>query len=268
MPNPYLVRLNEQYRSLQTTIEGIQTRAANENRDLTEEETRSVTEQIGQARTLATQIEQLSEYETRSAAVGQLAAQHAGNGQQQTREGQGSEEDRSGWQRLTGNAQTRERDPGHYRNPKEGGNHSFFADAFHARSYSHRGATQRLTEHFRSVGYTDEQTRATLTTGSNGPGLIVPHWLTDEYQKINYQKRVVANAVRPMPLNGDPRPLTLPKQTAGTSGPWVSRPTRATPRRTATPTTATWTPSRRSRTSVSRWSVGSSSTCPIPRWTV
>lgn len=186
--NPYLKRLREQYEGLRTGIEGLQTRAATENRDLTDEELRSVKEQGEQAKTLAEQIESLTEIETRNAKVadmaGQLAAAASGD---QTRSG--------------GGATTRDRDPGHY---TKGGQNSFFGDLYRSKAMDDDDAARRLTEHNRA-----------LTTGGAGAGVVPPKWLLDEFAPLARQGRRLANAVRPIPLGDDPRSITLPKQTTG-----------------------------------------------------
>lgn len=198
MPNPYLTRLRSQHDALKASIEGLQTRAADANRDLTEDELRSVTEQAAQFKTLTEQIESLAEFETRSRRVGELAADLDKGGEQSQEQNLGGEQTRS---RTT----TRDRDPGHYRSVTDGGQHSFFGDHFRAVKHGDQEARKRLDEHMRAV-----------TQASGGDGIIPPKWLTDEYQGLARQNRVVADLVRHIDLGQDPRPLVLPKQTAGT----------------------------------------------------
>lgn len=190
--NPYLKRLREQYDAIRTNIEGLQTRAADGNRDLTEDELRSVTEQGETAKTLAKQIEDLTEIETRSAKVAELAASLPA-------ESNGSTE------RRTSSTTAQDRDPGHYRSEKDGGKNSFFGDLYHSKTNGDEQAATRLREHTRA-----------LTTGAQGPGIVPPKWLTDEFELLARQGRGLANAVRNIPLGDDPRPITLPKQITGT----------------------------------------------------
>lgn len=197
MPNPYLVRLREQHDALRSSIEGMQTRAAEGNRDLTEDELRSVTEQAAQLKGLTDQIENLTEVETRSRRVGELTASLGENGQGDTQQ--------LGGEQTRGRVTTRDRDPGHYRSVKEGGERSFFADHFRASVLKDRDSQQRLDEYMRAV-----------TQASGGTGIIPPKWLVDEYDPLARQARVVADMVRRLPLGRDPRPLVLPKQTTGT----------------------------------------------------
>lgn len=217
--NPYLDKLRGQYRSLAKSIEDLQQRAVNETRDLTEEELAAITGQAKTAEGVAEQIRALTEQAKRDLEVGQLAAgldqavdQARSGGQGSGQAGQGA-----GSGGASGTTYTRDRDPGHYRSVKDGGRHSFFSDEYRARAMGDHEALQRLQDFARHAGQPEEQVRATLTTSANGPGLIVPHWMLEEFQTLNYQMRAVANQVRNVPLNGDSRPMTLPKQTAGTS---------------------------------------------------
>lgn len=200
MANPYLVAQRKKFDALTASIEGLQTRAATENRDLTDDELRSVQEQGEQAKALATTITNLTEIETRARQVGELAA---------TLEGEADEPEdehvRAAGQRLASGTKTKDRDPGHYRALKDGGKHSFFGDIYRSKINDDDAAATRIREHTRA-----------LDTGGEGVGLVAPKWLTEEYEKIARQGRALANAVRNIPLGDDPRPITLPKQTAGT----------------------------------------------------
>lgn len=184
--NKYLTVKRDEYESLRKSIEGFQTRAADETRDLTDTELSTVTEQGEQARRLADEITALVEIEQRNAKVAALAA----DVDTATR---------------TATTTAVDRDPGHYRSESEGGTRSFFADLMRSREDDGEAKT-RLTEHMRA-----------LTSSSAGTGILPPKWLTDEYINIARQTRRVANAVRHIPLGNDPRPITLPKQTAATS---------------------------------------------------
>lgn len=199
MSNPYLLAQTAKFESLKTSIEGLQTRAAEEARDLTEDELVLVRSQGDEAKKLAETITQLSEIETRNAKVAALAAKVTDNGTADT----GKTETRS---LGTSNTTAKDRDPGHYRSAKDNGQYSFFGDMYAARHKDDEAAAKRLAEH----------QRAALTTGANGPGLVQPHWMTEEFETLARQGRKLANAVRNIPLGDDPRPLTLPKQTVGT----------------------------------------------------
>ncbi len=192
--NPYLARLREQYEALRSGIEGLQTRAATENRDLTETELTSVRTQGETAATLATQITELTEIETRHAAVANLAGAVADD----TAGGTQTRTEQSGTRVGT---TTRDRDPGHYR---QDGRHGFFADLFAARSLQDETAIRRLVEHNRA-----------LDMATEGPGVIPPVWMTSEFAELARQQRRVAAAVRNIPLTSA-APISMPKQTAGT----------------------------------------------------
>lgn len=195
--NPYLVKLREQYRSLQTSIEQIQNRAVSETRDLSEDELKAITGSAKEAESKAEQIRALTEQEQRNLQVGKLASDLE-NAVEETRSNAGQ-----GQRGSQGNAYTRDRDPGHYRAVKDGGKHSFFRDLFLAGSKKDPESVRRLEEHQRAV-----------TQSSGGTGILPPKWLTDEYQAMGRQTRTLSELVRRIPLGDDPRALILPKQTA------------------------------------------------------
>ncbi|MFF5992586.1 phage major capsid protein [Prauserella flavalba] len=199
MGNPYLEAQRKKYESLRDSIAGLQTRAADERRDLTEDELRSVQEQGEQAKRIAAEIESLTEIENRNRKVAELAASLA------TEDDNGGEgEGPLGGEQRRSATTTRDRDPGHYRRAEDGGEHSFFSDIYRAKS-GDEVASQRLAEHARA-----------LSTGAQGVGVVPPKWMTEEFETLARQGRALANVVRNIPLGDDPRPLTLPKQTAGT----------------------------------------------------
>lgn len=193
--NPYLESLQTRYNGLKANIEGLQNRAVEEDRDLTDDELRSVKEMAEQMNGFAEQIEDLGEIEQRNRKVSELAASvlTSGGGDEQA-----GEQTRGTALGLT----AQERDPGHYTRNSE---HSFFGDMYRSRVFGDEVASQRLVDHQRA-----------LSTGSNGAGVVPPKWLTGEFEELARQGRALANAVRLIPLGNDPRPLTLPKQTGGT----------------------------------------------------
>lgn len=204
--NIYLAKRREEYEALRSSIEGVQLRAAEANRSVTPEELKSIERMSDEGKTLAAEIETLSAVELRSASVTKLnadvqAAMRGGDGS--GNQGNRAEETQLRTVRV-GGATTNDRDPGHYRSQQSGGQHSFFGDMYAARERGDERAATRLQEHNRA-----------LSTGTNGAGIVAPHWLTDEYAAIARQGRMLANLVRNIPLGEDPRPMTLPKQTAG-----------------------------------------------------
>lgn len=207
--NPYLKRLREQYEALRSSIEGLQTRAAEGGRDLTEDELRSITDQAKQAETLHAQIKDLTDIEVRNRSVADLSTRIAESiANKDEADNGGGEQTRSGQSLGTSSTTTRDRDPGHY---TRSSSNSFFRDLHLSRTHSDEDAQRRLVEHNRA-----------LSTGSQGPGIVPPHWLTEEFAELSRQGRALANAVRNIPLGDDPRPLTLPKQIAGVTGSTVA----------------------------------------------
>lgn len=225
--NPYLKRRRDQAAAIKASIDGLQTRAAEEDRDLTEEELRSIKDQGEQYKTLVDEIEMLTEQEDRSRKVSDLAAS--------------LERDGGTGERTTSNAEAKDRDPGHYRSVEEGGQRSFFADLYRSQS-GDRDAERHLTEHTRAMRA--QQDRAAVT-GDNA-GVIPPIWMGDLWDEGLRQGRAAANAVRRIPVTG-PAPMSLPKQdnllttvdvsesdsTADGSPEWESSVTTVTPRATA-----------------------------------
>lgn len=207
--NPYLKAQRDKYEELRKSIEGLQTRAAEAGRDLTEDELRSIKDMGEQAKTLHTQIQDLSDIELRNAKVAELATQittaTAGAGDNDSGSGSSGDGDQGGDQtRATrlGGATTKDRDPGHY---TRSSHNSFFGDLYKSRVFGDEIAAKRLIEHTRALDSTTE-----------GVGVVPPKWLTEEFELLARQGRALSAAVRNIPLGDDPRPLTLPKQTAGT----------------------------------------------------
>jgi HK97 family phage major capsid protein len=204
-----LTRRRQEFTEIHERTRGVIEGAANaENgtgRELTESELAAIGADRERAEALAAEIETLVEDEIRAARVaagyaeigGQTGPAENAGGDDQNR----SEHDTSG----TGGAHTQDRDPGHYRSAVEGGEHSFFGDIVRAREGDADAAT-RLQEHNRA-----------LSTTVSGAGIVPPQWLTQEYESLARQGRVVAELVRHIPIT-NPAPMTLQRQTAGTDG--------------------------------------------------
>lgn len=196
--NPYLKAKRDQYEAIRTQIQGIQERAVKDTpegeqtRSLSEDEDKLVRSLDVQAQDLYTEIELLTAVEERNQKVTDLAGKLV----------EGDDKTRS-----VGSSSTsaKDRDPGHYRSVKEGGERSFFGDIYQSAVLHDTSASTRLAEHNRA-----------LSTGASGAGVVAPHWMTEEFELIARQGRKLANVVRNIPLGDDPRPITLPKQTAGT----------------------------------------------------
>lgn len=219
--NPYLAARQERYTKLYADTRELQNRAATEQRDLTDAELATIKTNAQTLAALGDEITELSAVETRSLAVANLSAALGTIGQpaaddkgtdvptigadgKQLRAAEGDK-----GEKLTGNAATQDRDPGHYRSVREGGQHSFFSDMAKAKE---EGTSSPSGVRLAEWG---KHTRA-LSNATAGVGLVPPKWLTEEYEKIPRQIRAVAEKVRRIDLGDDPRPMTLPKQTAGT----------------------------------------------------
>lgn len=199
--NPFLKAKRAQYEELRKSIEGIHNRAAEHKgddgtigRQLTTEEDSLVRSQSELGEKLFKEIEALTEIETRNRKMDELAGETiADNDDVKNRAGGSS------------NTSAKDRDPGHYRSAKDGGQHSFFSDLYRSKVNRDEVSEKRLGEYMRA-----------LDTGGEGVGIVPPKWLTDEFETLARQGRRIANAVRNIPLGDDPRPITLPRQTAGT----------------------------------------------------
>ncbi|OLL69843.1 Phage major capsid [Pseudonocardia sp. Ae168_Ps1] len=196
--NAYLKSLRDRYESLRTSIEGLQARAVEDDRALTEDELRSVQGQGEAAAALYTEIESLTEIEARNRKVAELAAALAPTDAVEAAvAARAAPEIAVAGSRAT----TQDRDPGHYTRASA---HSFFGDLNRARN-GDSDASRRLEEHNRA-----------MTTGGAGAGVVAPRWLQDEYEALARQGRKLAGAVRNIDLGADPRPITLPRQLVGT----------------------------------------------------
>jgi HK97 family phage major capsid protein len=212
-PSPYLLQLRGQYDAHAEAVRVVQTQAAEHKdaegkivgRDLTADEVRSVEVATVAMTELAPKVQATHDTELRNATIAGLAAdiddapvEGAPVGQARTA-GQ-----------VVGTASTALRDPGHYRSEAAGGQLSFFADQYRSQVHRDDAATARLAE-------TENHLRAGLASGTEGVGMVAPKWLTDRFELILRQGRDLANAVQNIPLGSDPRPMTVPKQTVGTT---------------------------------------------------
>jgi HK97 family phage major capsid protein len=213
--NVYLESLKEQYSTLKKNIEGLQTRAAGAKRDLTDEELRSIVEQGEKAKSLFTQIEDLTEIELRNAQVDAMNAklssaqggdpnEDAGDGGQ----GEGGTGDGTGQQfRSLGGTKTQDRDPGIY---IKGGPNSFVADQFRSAKMGDVQAAARLTQHSNALR-DNPHLRDVLGAGAStfGAGLVPPVWLAELFAPILHRRLRVATKLRQVPWSG-PFAWTIP----------------------------------------------------------
>lgn len=186
MSNPYLTAKRAEYAAIQTSIEALQTRAADEDRDLTEDEFRSVEGQAKTAKKIFAEIELLTEQANRSAQVAAMGEQVRSAA-------------------ATSTATATDRDPGHYRAVEAGGQHSFFGDLLKAKIEPWGEAAQRISEHTRA-----NQTTATVT------GVVQPHYFQDLFTVMQQQDAALSRVCPVYPLR-DANPFYLPGQTAVTT---------------------------------------------------
>lgn len=199
--DPYLDAQIREYNTVKQALVNLRAAATSRGTGMTAEETQQATTLNTRAKELHGMIELLTETYTRDASVAAMAARLAGVPGQSTTE-PGATEPGQQFSNV-GGAQTRQRDPGHYRSIKEGGKLSFFGDLYKAQ-HGDQSAAARLAEHTRSID-----------TAGEGAGVIPPKWMAELYDDLPRQGRALANAVRNIPLGDDPRPMSLPKQTAG-----------------------------------------------------
>jgi HK97 family phage major capsid protein len=204
-----LTRRREEFRTVHERARGVVETAAGENngagRDLSEAELAAVTADRERAEALSAEIEQLVEDELRAARVAAGYAEIGAPTETENAGGAGEGDEHERTEHTTSGTTAADRDPGHYRSAVEGGQYSFFTDLVRAREGDGDAAT-RLQEHNRA-----------LSTTVSGAGIVPPRWLTDEYEALARQGRVVAEMVRHIPIS-DPTPMTLPRQTMGTDG--------------------------------------------------
>jgi HK97 family phage major capsid protein len=215
MPNAYLAKLRQDYDTQKAAIAALQETAVSEARDLTEEELTSIRGMSDNCEKLVGQITQLTDIEVRDRKVQEEAARIVSDADREavstrgdaalTSVGGRGKPAPEGTQQtaVMPRARTRDRDPGHYIRSSQ---NSFFGDLTRARA-GDTDAAQRLAEHNRALS---------TGTGNAGAGVVPPHWLVEEFEMLARQGRALASAVRNIGLGSDPRPITLPKQTAGT----------------------------------------------------
>ncbi len=196
--NPYLIKAREKYTAMQESTSGIQTRAAEEDRPLTAEELSAIKAQGEEMRSLLDEIQVLSNEEERNLRFARSAQALAA----------GAEGVRSAAPAgIALGAKASPRDPGHYRSATDGGQNSFYGDMMRVALLQDSAAKARLDEH---------NTFMRSETTSTIAGVIPPVWLSNEFTEKAQEGRVLAGAVRNVPL-ADARPFTLPGQTANTT---------------------------------------------------
>lgn len=213
--NIYLRTRREEYAGLQKSIQGLQQRASEAKRDLTNEEKRSVAEMGAKGETIFNEIESLSQLELRDAKVASMAGQVAAALRSGRPGGQpdGGDDDQvddesddvaNGRQVRIGGAKTRDRDPGFYTRSSK---HSFVGDQYRSAKLGDREAHNRLEKHSNALR-DDEHLRSTLGTGG-GAGLVPPVWLAEQFAPILHRRLRLASVLRQVPWSG-PYPWSIP----------------------------------------------------------
>ncbi|WP_181778931.1 phage major capsid protein [Pseudonocardia pini] len=211
MSKTYLEVLTGERDELRAKVKTVRDKIVAETRPMTATERTETDAHRSRLEYLDGEIEAVSTEELRArkgaALAAELAAGESGEGGEEGEQHRSSGESGEGVERLGGKARTQDRDPGHYRSAAEGGTRSWFSDQFRASQLGggDREAAKRLEEHTRA-----------LTTAAHGPGLVAPKWLTELFEPINRQGRRAAAAVAHIDLGSDPRPMTIPYQSAGT----------------------------------------------------
>lgn len=231
-----LQRLRERYETIRTRLDAITTSVVQEDaqgnaqiRALTEPESNEIRSLTEEATALVPQIEaevarverdrQMSDVFARGAAAtnvpspGTPPAAPTGATNAGADGGADDADDaRIRAQIGASSTTTQDRDPGIYTRSghvefgehRGERTHSFFHDIVHAQEGDNE-ARDRLGRHHRA-----------LSNASQGAGLVPPVWLASEFEYLARQGRQVSDIVRRYPLGSDPRPITLPRQTAGT----------------------------------------------------
>lgn len=216
--NVYLRNLREQYKTIQESIQGLQLRAAEAKRDLTNEEKRSIVEMGEKGKLLYAEIESLSEIEVRNAKVAQMQATvasaiagqpepNAGGDGGQGGDGAGDGDGGQGQFRQLGGARTQDRDPGLY---TRGSQYSYIGDQFRAATLGDKVAAERLLKHSNALR-DNTHLRDVLGAGATtfGAGLVPPVWLAEQFAPVLHRKLRLAALLRQVPWAG-PFAWTIP----------------------------------------------------------
>lgn len=209
--NVYLTQLRQKYDGLKKSIEGLQVRAAEAKRDLTNEEKRSIVEMGEQAKTLYSEIETLSEIELRNASVASMQervnAAIVGGGTAEPRAGgDGGAEDQTRSVNV-GGARAQDRDPGLY---TRGSQYSFIGDQFRSMKLGDAAAAERLQRHTNAMR-DNEHLRDVLGAGATtfGAGLVPPVWLAERFAPVLHRRLRLATQLQQVPWAG-PFAWTIP----------------------------------------------------------
>lgn len=206
--NVYLKSLREQYDTLEKSIRGVQHRASEAKRDMTNEERRSVVEMGERQEVLAEQIKHLSEIEIRNAQVAKMADMVAGAGTPTADPAAPGDAVDDGTRSVKlGGATTQDRDPGLY---TRGSQFSFVGDQYRAQTMGDKDAAERLIKHSNALR-DSTHLRDVLGAGATtfGAGLVPPVWLAEQFAGVMHRRLRLAERLRQVPWAG-PYPWTIP----------------------------------------------------------
>ena len=195
MSNPFLTGLVEKRQQKTELIDATMSRAADENRDLTEVELSNIQALAAEAEKLDARIEQVNEIETRNSKAAELAA----------KVGPATETREIGGARVTREELTY----------TERGSADFLSDALAAEFGNSYEARERITRHQREmiVEKRDVGTSAFA-------GLVVPQYLTDLYAPLARAGRPLADICRKHTLPAQGMTVNISRVTTGTAVGW------------------------------------------------
>jgi len=189
--NPYLKRQREKFDALKTSVEGLQTRAAGENRDLSEDELKTMRAQKAEADKLADEIKDLAGLETRAAEV---AAADAALERTSKRTTDGK---RGGGAKPAGKDDV-DAEEVYTRSAAYG----FFSDHFRATRLGDTEAAARLADHAALAKESEKYLQLRGVTSATGAGMVAPIWLPDLYAGTLHKRLRVARRLRQVPFAG------------------------------------------------------------------
>ena len=191
--NTFLSSLHEKRNSKAELIDATLTRAAEEDRDISEVEAANIAALAKEIEKLDERIAQVTDIETRKAAAAELAKKVDGSKVETRQVG--------GWK------VTREE-----RTYRPEGDHSFIRDAFAAQVVGDYDARERIARHQQ-----EEKIEKRDVTSANFAGLVVPQYLTDLAAPLARAGRPLADVARKHALPANGLTLSISRVTTGSA---------------------------------------------------
>lgn len=191
--NTFLSALHEKRNSKAELIDATLTRAAEEDRDISEVEAANIAALAKEIEKLDERIAQVTDIETRKAAAAELAKKVDGSKVETRQVG--------GWK------VTREE-----RTYRPEGDHSFIRDAFAAQVVGDYDARERIARHQQ-----EEKIEKRDVTSANFAGLVVPQYLTDLAAPLARAGRPLADVARKHALPANGLTLSISRVTTGSA---------------------------------------------------